>query len=159
MQKPNNHLASYSEKMANYRLPYQQTLNTLQHLTTLVQQAWQSSLPESVLTTLMVINHDNTNLTLSTDSHTIANHLNYQRQELLQQLQQFDNTFAYLTQLRFKVVVLEKAKSPNLQCNQNVNNVTSRELSDVTKQNIAHLIELVTDNEPLKSTLQKLIKT
>ena len=161
MKKPTNHLASQSERLANYQLPYQSKLRELQRLTEQVQLAWQGLLPDTLLEQLMVIAVDGTTLTLSTKNHTAANHLTYNRQLLLNTLQQQSNQFNHITQLRFRVIVLEQLtpSSPTeLQCNQNVSNVTSRDLSESTKRNIAQLASLVTDDIELQQVLQKFIK-
>ena len=161
MKKPTNHLASQSERLANYQLPYQSKLRELQRLTEQVRLAWQGLLPDTLLEQLMVIAVDGTTLTLSTQNHTAANHLTYNRQLLLNTLQQQSNQFNHITQLRFRVIVLEQLtpSSPTeLQCNQNVSNVTSRDLSESTKRNTAQLASLVTDDIELQQVLQKFIK-
>lgn len=161
MKKPTNHLASQVERLAGFKFPHQQQINQLNHLTERVKQAWQAILPDTMLTTLMVIADDGLSLTISTDNHTLANHLNYSRQPLLAQLQQVEPTLSRLTGLKFRVIppIAPLNTKQNIQSNQNVTNVKSCELSDLTKQNIAQVIELVTDDLPLQRALQKLLKT
>ena len=61
MKKPTNYLASRTERLANYRLPFQQKLQQLQQLTKTIQQAWQPILPTELLTTLQVIDYEQQN--------------------------------------------------------------------------------------------------
>lgn len=160
MKKPTNHLASRTERLANYRLPFQKKLQQLQQLTEGIRSAWQSVLPQEILTNLQVIACEQSTLVVSTSNHTIANHLNYNQQNLLLSLQAFDSSFHQFNQLRFRVIIL-KPLNPlqltNLQCNQTITNVKNCELSESTKRNITQLCELVTDNQRLKAALQKLI--
>lgn len=161
MKKPTNHLASHTERLANYRLPFQKKLQQLQHLTDELRNAWQSILSEEILLTLQVISFESFTLVVSTDSHTIANHLNYNQQGLLSTLQAYDTVFHPFSQLRFRVILVKPistTQAKNLQCNQNVTNVKKCELSESTKRNITQLCNLVTDNEQLKAALQNLIK-
>ena len=161
MKKPTNHLASRTERLANYQLPFQKKLHQLQQLTDDVRSAWQNVLTEEVLASLQVIACESFILVVSTNSHTLANHLNYNQQHLLSTLQAFDNNFHQFNQLRFRVVIVKPfngSQMPDLQCNQNVSNVKNCELSESTKRNITQLCDLVTDNEPLRAALQKLIK-
>lgn len=158
MKKSTNHLASHSERLANYRLPYESKLRELQQLTASVRQAWQGLLPDTLLDHLQVIALDNTTLTLSTANHTAANHLTYNRQLLLNTLHQYHQRFGHISQLRFKVLALPNQSKGLLQSNQTVSNVTSRELSESTKRNIAQLASLVTDDAELQQVLQKFIK-
>ena len=126
-----------------------------------VRSAWQNVLTEEVLASLQVIACESFRLVVSTNSHTLANHLNYNQQHLLSTLQAFDNNFHQFNQLRFRVVIVKASydsQMPNLQCNHNVSNVKKCELSESTKRNITQLCDLVTDNEPLRAALQKLIK-
>ncbi|MFO1384310.1 MAG: hypothetical protein U1E91_05380 [Moraxella sp.] len=55
MKKPTNHLASRTERLANYQLPFQKKLQQLQQLTDDVRSAWQNVLTEEVLASLQVI--------------------------------------------------------------------------------------------------------
>ena len=161
MKKPTNHLASRTERLANYQLPFQKKLQQLQQLTDDVRSAWQNVLPQEVLASLQVIACESFRLVVSTNSHTLANHLNYNQQHLLSTLQAFDNNFHQFNQLRFRVVIVKPihgSQIPDLQCNHNVSNVKNCELSESTKRNITQLCDLVTDNEPLRTALQKLIK-
>lgn len=161
MKKPTNHLASRTERLANYQLPFQKKLQQLQQLTDDVRSAWQNVLTEEVLASLQVIACESFILVVSTNSHTLANHLNYNQQHLLSTLQAFDNNFYQFNQLRFRVVIVKASydsQMPDLQCNHNVSNVKNCELSEYTKRNITQLCDLVTDNEPLRTALQKLIK-
>ena len=158
MKKPTNHLASRTERLANYRLPFQKKLQQLQQLTEGIRSAWQSVLPQEILTNLQVIACEQSTLVVSTSNHTIANHLNYNQQNLLLTLQAFDSSFHQFNQLRFRVIILKPLQLTNLQCNQNITNVKNCELSESTKRNITQLCELVTDNQRLKAALQKLIK-
>ena len=161
MKKPTNYLASRTERLANYRLPFQQKLQQLQQLTKTIQQAWQPILPTELLTTLQVNDYEQQNLVVSTHSHTIANHLNYNQQNLLTMLQAHDAYFCGFGQVRFRVILTKALGSEgdtHLQCNQQVTTVKKCELNESTKQNIAQLCELVTVGAPLKAALQKLIK-
>lgn len=158
MKKPTNHLASRTERLANYRLPFQKKLQQLQQLTEGIRSAWQSVLPQEILTNLQVIACEQSTLVVSTSNHTIANHLNYNQQNLLLTLQAFDSSFHQFNQLRFRVILLKPLQLTNLQCNQTITNVKNCELSESTKRNITQLCELVTDNQRLKAALQKLIK-
>ena len=161
MKKQTNHLDSRTERLANYLLPFQKKLQQLQQLTNDVRSAWQNVLPQEVLASLQVIACESFRLVVSTNSHTLANHLNYNQQHLLSTLQAFDNNFHQFNQLRFRVVIVKAihgSQMPGLQCNHNVSNVKNCELSEFTKRNITQLCDLVTDNEPLRTALQKLIK-
>ena len=76
-------------------------------------------------------------------------------------IQEFDNNFHQFNELRFRVVIVKPihgSQMADLQCNHNVSNVKNCELSESTKRNITQLCDLVTDNEPLRTALQKLIK-
>lgn len=160
MKKPTNHLASQTERFASFRLPHQQYLEQLQHLTTIIKQAWQPLLPLDALDSLAVINDEGQSLTISTIHPTLANHLNYNRQPLLNQLHQHEPTLARLLQLKFRVLapITPLASQQDLQSNQNVNHVTTCEISEFTKQNIAQTIQLVTDDIALQRVLQKFLK-
>lgn len=161
MKKPTNYLASHTEKLANLKLPFAQQFEQLEQLTITVKHAWQPLLPDTMLATLFVIGYDGQTLTLTTNNHTFANHLTYSHQPLLAQLHQTVPNLQQVTGLRFKVVQLERITPPNsafLQSNEDVKNVTSCKLSEFTKQNIAQLAEIVTDDIRLQQALQKLIK-
>lgn len=161
MKKPINHLASRTERLANYRLPFQAKLQQLQQRTDDIRNAWQNVLSEEILATLQVIACESFTLVVSTSSHTVANHLNYNQQNLLSTLQAYDTNFHQFSQLRFRVVIVQPinlSRLTNLQSNQKVTNVKNCELSESTKRNITQLCELVTDNKPLQLALQKLIK-
>lgn len=156
MKKPLNYLASKTEKLTNYRFPHQKKLLQLEQLTQTIRSVWQDVLPEELLATLSVIFYDEVQLTISTNSHTLANHLNYNRMLLLNQLIQREPSLQTVIHLKFRVITLDNL-STTLQCNQTVSNVKSRELSELTKQNIAQLAELVTDDIRLRRALHKLI--
>lgn len=160
MKKPTNHLASHTEKLANLKLPFAEQFEQLNQLTLTVKRAWQPLLPETMLSTLLVVSYDHQTITLTTNNHTLANHLTYSHQPLLAQLHQTVPTLQQVTRLKFNVVQLERITTTNsafLQSNENVKNVTSCKLSEFTKQNIAQLAEIVTDDDNLQKALQKLI--
>ena len=132
MKKPTNHLASRTERLANYQLPFQKKLQQLQQLTDDVRSAWQNVFPQEVLASLQVIACESFRLVVSTTSHTLANHLNYNQQHLLSTLQAFDNNFHHFNQLRFRVVIVKPIHGSQiayLHCNHNVSNVKNCELS------------------------------
>lgn len=161
VKKPTNHLGSQAERLTNLKLPHQSHLEQLRDLTYLVKQAWQSLLPNDLLDTLLVITDHGQSLTLSTSHYTFANHLTYSQQPLLAELHQFEPNLQRVVQLKFRVIepITPLAQKDDLQSKQNVSNVTSCELSEFTKQNIAQVIELVTDDIPLQRVLQKFLKT
>lgn len=160
MKKPTNHLASRAERLASFKFPHQEQINHLNQLTATIRQAWQAILPSNMLDTLQVIADDGNSLTISTDNHTLANHLTYSRQPLLQELHQQQLSLHCVSQLKFRVIAPLGTEVNNvaLQSNQPVNNVTSCELSEFTKQNITQVMSLVTDDIALQRVLQKFLK-
>lgn len=157
MKKKVNHLGSLLEQQQFYCLPHQQKIQELCHLTDLVRQSLSIVLTEEVVNSLMVVRHEQQILSISTHSHTIANHLNYTRQTLLQILHQHCPSLQAVRDLKFRAVTNNTASSAHhLQSNQSVNSVTSCELSESTRQNIAQLAELVTDDEELSKVLREL---
>lgn len=158
-KKPTNYLGSHAERLTNFKLPHQSQLEQLRYLTDLIKQAWQSLLPPELLETLLVITDNGQSLTVSTSHYTFANHLTYSQQPLLAELHQFEPSLQRVVQLKFRVIEpITPLQKTDLQSNHNVTNVTSCELSDFTKQNIAQVIELVTDDIPLQRVLQKFLK-
>lgn len=161
MKKPINHLASLVERQSHFQFPHQQKLQQLFQITEHIRQAWMTALPLDVINTLIVTNYDEFSLTISTNNHTVANHLNYSAQPLLNFLHQYQSSFQSIRTLKFHVIILDKMAKPTqlgLQCHLNVNNVTSCELSNSTKQTISQLAEIVTDDERLSNALHQLIK-
>lgn len=160
MKKPTNHLASQTERFASLKLPHQSYIVQLQQLTTIIKQAWQPLLPSQSLDSLSVINDEGQSLTISTHHHTLANHLTYSRQPLLNQLHQHEPALQRVLQLKFRVIapLTASTSEKDLQGNHNVTNVTSCELSESTKRNIAQTIAVVTDDIRLQSVLQKFLK-
>lgn len=158
-----NHLGSRLERQQYFKLPLQSKIAELEKYTLLIQQTLEAMLPTETVRSLRVIYIDNHSLTISTDNHTTANHLNYMSQAILTLLHQAHPSFTKLERLKFRVVMLthrfsQAANPPNLlQGNQMVNNVTSCELSELTKQNITQLTELVTSNKRLVQVLRKIV--
>lgn len=153
MKKPTNYLASLHEQCANFKMPFQHQFHELQRLTQLLVQVWQPLLPDSILTTLLVYGFNQQTLSISTNSHTIANHLNYHHQHLIQQLHN-EPTFQSVQKLSFRVVNLSITQSTN-QLQPHVE-TTSTVFSESTRENITQLAEFVIDNERLKQQLIRL---
>lgn len=165
MAKSSNYLAPPSERQRQFKLPEQQKIEALIDLTHKIKQTWSALLPEEILTTLMVVQCDANQLVMTTTNHTIANHLTYTYRMLLELIH---NDYPYLqtiTQLKFKVIspryeasnplvnnvaTLPKKRNPS------VNNVTSRKLSAITRQNITQLTQNVTLDPRLSEILLRL---
>nr|WP_315040611.1 hypothetical protein [uncultured Moraxella sp.] len=157
MKKPVNYLAPRHEQNASLKTPFQEKIEYYKKLTQKIRLAWQTLLPDEAILTLQAVYQDNHKLVIVTDNLTLSNHLNYSKKPLLQTLQQFDSAFNYVHELKFQVNQVKNPMLQQLQCKNSVNSVTSRELSESTKQNIAHLAELVTHNKALHNALQKLL--
>lgn len=168
MKSPVNHLGSRIEQQQYFRIPLQAKIIELDRLTTLLKNTLQSVLPDEAVQSLRVIQHDQTRLVVSTDSHTLANHLNYMSQSILDLLHHEHAKLQSVTQLTFRVILLKPQHNstdialtknmPQLQSNPSVKNVTLCELSDLTLQNITQLSKIVTSNEKLVQVLQELAK-
>lgn len=153
MKKPVNYLASQTEKLSNLKMPLTQHFQETIRLTNLIKQAWQSLLPAEALETLVVYGYDQQTLSISTNSHTLANHLTYQQQSLLQQLHHSQPQFASVIKLNFRVVQLPNSNPTN---NQDVVQTTTPVFCESTRENITQLAKFVIDNERLKQQLIRL---
>ncbi|ELA09643.1 hypothetical protein MOMA_04535 [Moraxella macacae 0408225] len=157
-KKQVNHLASHQERIANLPIPFHDKVQHFQTLTQKIRQAWQAVLPDDALATLSVGYQAKQTLFISTNNQTLANHLSYSQAVLLNILQQSDRAFKDICQLKFQVIHPTFATSDTqTKCNQKVNSVTSCNISENTKQNIAHLAELVINDKALYDVLQKFL--
>lgn len=158
MKKFVNHLAPRHEQNAILKLPFQEKFKNYQTLTQKIQQAWQTILPKEALSSLQVAYQDDTHLTITTNHHTLANHLNYSKQPLLDTLQQFDPIFNQVTELKFQVNHIENALTSSMLAQKTDPKLTkSSQLIESTKQNIAHLAKLVMHDKALYDVLQKIL--
>lgn len=162
MKSPVNYLGSRIERQKQFRFALQAKLSELDKLTAQLKKTLLTVLPNEAIQNLRVIHCDGKQLIISTDNHTVANHLNYMKQSILDLLHHEHLMFDNIQQLKFRVSLLGQqfqpsvSISPSLQRNQTVNTVTSCEISESTRQNITHLAELVTNNERLAIALHKL---
>lgn len=157
-KKPVNYLASHHEHIANLPTPFHDKIQHFQTLTQKIRQAWQSILPDDALATLNVGYQSEQTLFITTSNQTLANHLSYSQAVLLSTLQQSNPAFNGIYQLKFQVVHPTFATTTaQRECNQTVNSVTSCDISENTKRNIAHLAELVTHDKALYNVLQKFL--
>lgn len=158
MKKPVNHLAPRHEQNAILKLPFQKKIEQYQALTKKIQLALQALLPKEALDSLAVAYQDDTHLTITTNNHTLANHLNYSKKPLLDTLQQFDPVFNQVNELKFQVNHVQKAlESPKT--DEQIDNLPMPpiQFSQSTKQNISHLAELVIHDKALYDVLQKIL--
>lgn len=170
MNKSINYLATPLERQRQFKIPEQQKIRELIRLTEKVKQAWQPLLPDEILDTLMVVSHDPTLLMLTTTNHTIANHLNYTYQLLVELLHEAYPFLQTISHLKFNVINLDKNNLSSQFNHTNINsvenntekrhsgvtNVTSRKLSATTRQNITQLAHNVTLNPRLTKALLRL---
>lgn len=165
MKTPINHLGSRLERQSHYRLPLQAKLLALDKYTRLVKQTLMNVLPSEAISGLRVIVCENQQLIITANNHTIANHLNYMSQSILDLLHHEHPELLSITQLKFRVVLMNQqfskaaTSSMALQRNSIVNTVTFCELSDLTKQNITQLANLVTTNKKLAEILHKIAQS
>lgn len=171
MAKSTNYLASPIERQRQFKIPAQNKINELIELTNKLKQAWKPLLPDEILDTLMVIHYDSEQLVITTNNHTIANHLNYTYQMLLELLHNEYSYLQSLSHIKFKVINTPKAHTAernledtlipshlknNLKNGSKVASVTSRKLSPTTRQNITQLVQNVTLDNRLKAVLLRL---
>lgn len=161
MAKTPNHLGSMLERQKHFKLPYQQTIAELTELTSLIKKSLEAVLPEEAIKPLLVIHISDQQLVISTPNHTVANHLNYMSQSILGLLHHDHPKLQSITQLKFRVIMLQHRFTqadlpPSLLTQHNPKAAASRELSERTRKNIAHLAKLITDNPRLKASLEKL---
>ena len=106
-------------------------------------------------------------MVITTTNHTIANHLNYTYNMLLELIHQDYPYLQNISQIKFKVIAAQylpikgnlSAKSvvnPSAQRDNLVTTVTSRKLSATTRQNITQLAQDVTLNPRLAKVLLRL---
>lgn len=158
MKKSVNHLAPKHEQNATLKLPFQEKFQHYQILSQKIQQAWYGILPQEALTSLQVAYQDDNHITITTNHHTLANHLNYNKKLLLETLKQFDPIFNQVMALKFQVNHIQNAlNSPILKTPTQKNLAQITTFSDSTKQNIAHLAELVIHDKELYDVLQKIL--
>lgn len=162
MTKTPNYLGSTLEKQRHFKLPYQQAIDELQHLTALVKQSLETVLPAEAIDPLAVIHVTPQSLVISTPNHTVANHLNYMSQAILSLLHNDHIQLQSVSQLKFRVVMLQHRFTqadlpPSLLSHQNASlQKSARQLSEKTRQDITQTANLITDNPRLKATLEKL---
>lgn len=165
MKTPINHLGSRLERQSHYRLPLQDKLLALDKYTRLVRTTLANVLPTEAVDELRVIVCENQQLIITANNHTLANHLNYMSQSILDLIHHEHPELLSITQLKFRVLLMNQqfskvaTSSTALQRNSTVNSVTSCELSDLTKQNITQLAKLVTTNKKLTEILHKIAQS
>lgn len=158
MKKSVNHLAPRHEQNATLKLPFQEKIQQYQTLSQKVRLAWHGILPTEALTSLQVAYQHDSLLVITTNHHTLANHLNYSKKPLLDTLQQFDPVFNQVLDLKFQVNHIQNVLNPlHLAKPKQENLDKATPFSDATKQNIAHLAELVIHDRALYDVLQKIL--
>lgn len=167
MAKPTNYLGAPIERQRQFKIPEQHKINALIGLTDKITQAWTPLLPEEILCTLMVVKCEPPLMVITTTNHTIANHLNYTYNMLLELIHQDYPYLQNISQIKFKVIAAQylpikgnlSAKSvvnPSAQRDNLVTTVTSRKISATTRQNITQLAQDVTLNPRLAKVLLRL---
>lgn len=147
-----NHLATPLEKQAAagamLSKPLMSKYRYLQYHTQLLRNALTPIFDEKTLRGCYVIYVSPTELTLSLDSPTAANHARYIMEDCVQALRTYDQRFCHLQSIKF-------ITSPNL-LPSDARPVAKKTLSENTRQMITQNIKLISKNPHLIEALQKL---